>query len=531
MSAAIRVVAPMLACALCLAAPAARADLPPLLERATQVAAAERRVAAAVPSLDVRERAGKASSADLDVLRALYRGRKQPWLAHGIWPSSRMRDLVSLVEGLGDEGLAPADFGAPALTDGIAQADRVVGWLVGALGETSGDLTVLEGAMAATADATVTTEVQLALSLIALERRVATRGTRVNARYLAGRVRAAFEDPGAYAKTLFPTHPGYRRLVSALPRYKALVAAGGFDEMSLEQRLRAEGWLTAPEPASEAAIEQALRELQRAATIEPTGVVDKATKRALGVPASERLRQMLLALERWHQSPTRGLETYIRVNIPAFTAEIWRDGELEAVRAAIVGTLGGQTTRLDRAITRVQVNPPWWVPPGVKIHDLDKRAAINPDFYRENGFRVFTTDAGETRVWMPAGPDNWLGRVIFRWKGGGNIYIHDTPFKERFESVRRVFSHGCVNLEGAVDLARELVVRDGAATAEEFDRKLDSLKTGWIDLRTPVPAFLEYVTVVVDEQGRVGWKPDLYGHDKEELRHIELPVGSDTAQN
>jgi murein L,D-transpeptidase YcbB/YkuD len=132
---------------------------------------------------------------------------------------------------------------------------------------------------------------------------------------------------------------------------------------------------------------------------------------------------------------------------------------------------------------------------------------------------------------MPPGPDNWLGRVIFRWRGGGNIYIHDTPFKERFEAARRQFSHGCVNLERAVELGRDLVVTDGVATAEEYDARLASLKTTFFDLKTPVPAFLEYVTAVADEEGRVGFKPDIYGHDRAEGRHIQVAVPPDTAQN
>lgn len=512
---------------------AARAEeplppLPPPLDAVAAVAAAEVTAEDAGPWDPAR---AVSDSKEREVVRAVYGGQARQRLASGLWPATGARAIADHAATLPEHALDPAAFGVPALAEAIGRADAALATRARALAGAA-STEELGAALRAAAVATRDAELAAVLVVARLERALATRTTKVNTAFLVGRVRRALEDPEAWWAELLPVHAEYLGLLQALPRFRQVVAEGGFAAMSLAARLRWEGWLAAGdgEPAPEE-LAAALRGYQRAHVLEPTGEVDKDTAKTLAVPAHERLRKLLLAIERWQHSPTRNLPTLVRVNIPAFTAEVWRDGELRSVRGAIVGTLGGQTDRLDRAIHRVQLNPPWWVPPGVKRHDLDKRAELNPSFYKENGFRRFVDSEGHERVWMPAGPDNWLGRVIFRWKGGGNIYIHDTPFKERFSAIRRVFSHGCVNLEGAVDLGRELAVADGALTAEEYDRKLDSMKTVWIDLKTPVPAFLEYVTAVPDEQGRVAFKPDLYGHDRREIRHIQVEVPPDTAQN
>ena len=117
---------------------------------------------------------------------------------------------------------------------------------------------------------------------------------------------------------------------------------------------------------------------------------------------------------------------------------------------------------------------------------------------------------------QPPGDGNWLGRVIFRWNahGSNGIYIHDTPFQERFNRVRRAMSHGCVNLEGAVALAREILSLDGALTEAEFDAVLETERTRRVSLKSPIPAFLEYVTVKSAGQGRLGFLPDVYGWNR-----------------
>lgn len=360
----------------------------------------------------------------------------------------------------------------------------------------------------------------LVSTLAQLERMVVPRGERFGRAYLNKRLKIALTDPVNYHKSIYPSHPEYRGLVSALARYKSIVAMGGWDSMLLEERLFLEGWLTNPRSIDEQEITVALKEFQNAHGLVVSGQVDTATMAVLSVSAKERLRHIVVALERWRQSPSRTQTTYLRVNIPAFTIEHWRDGKLISSRRVVVGSTSTPTTRLDRKITHVQVNPPWYVPWTVQQNDLRLRAIDDPEFYARNGFRKLSGGG----LMQPPRPDNWLGQVIFRWTGPGLIFIHDTPFRERFDHPVRCYSHGCVHAESAEELARTLVVDDGALAPGDFDTRLISGATHRIRLKHPIPTYIEYVTVKIDDHGRIGFLPDVYGLDAQEMFHIEAPV-------
>ena len=83
-------------------------------------------------------------------------------------------------------------------------------------------------------------------------------------------------------------------------------------------------------------------------------------------------------------------------------------------------------------------------------------------------------------------------------------------------------SHGCVNLEGAVALAREILRLDGALTEDEFDAVLATERTRRVPLKSPIPAFLEYVTVKSAGQGRLGFLPDVYGWNRSKPRGVTV---------
>ena len=101
------------------------------------------------------------------------------------------------------------------------------------------------------------------------------------------------------------------------------------------------------------------------------------------------------------------------------------------------------------------------------------------------------------------------------------MFVHDSPFQERFESAKRAMSHGCVNMENAIAFAEELAFRFSGLSKRRFERKLDSGKARKIKLRRPLAAFLDYVTVVPGpEKGQLVFLPDVYERlelDKGEL--------------
>ena len=93
-----------------------------------------------------------------------------------------------------------------------------------------------------------------------------------------------------------------------------------------------------------------------------------------------------------------------------------------------------------------------------------------------------------------------------------DVYLHDTPQRSRFSVAQRDYSHGCVRVEEAVELADSLV---GRALGDTI--AIDTLiaRGAWrrVRLTEPVPVHFLYWTAWVDETGRLNFRDDLYGLD------------------
>ena len=91
---------------------------------------------------------------------------------------------------------------------------------------------------------------------------------------------------------------------------------------------------------------------------------------------------------------------------------------------------------------------------------------------------------GRPRLFQSPGPKNALGRVKFEFPNPYAVYLHDTPLKHLFARSRRDFSHGCIRVDKAIELAETLLKDDGNPYAE----KMKSV------LRWPKSAFREALT-------------------------------------
>ena len=93
-----------------------------------------------------------------------------------------------------------------------------------------------------------------------------------------------------------------------------------------------------------------------------------------------------------------------------------------------------------------------------------------------------------------------------------NIYLHDTPAKDKFFNSTRAFSHGCIRLSQPDALAYSMLARKG------MDKPaIDAIWAGGrntrVDLPQPVPVHLVYATAYSDENG-IEFRTDVYGRDR-----------------
>ncbi|WP_070988957.1 L,D-transpeptidase family protein [Halofilum ochraceum] len=330
------------------------------------------------------------------------------------------------------------------------------------------------------------------------------------------------------------------RMAAALERYRRIADQGGWPEVgpgtplnpgdsdprvpSLRERLAATGDLETGGRGGDGnryagRLVEAVIGFQQRHGLAPDGVVGEATRKALDVPARQRVALMEINLRRIEARAIDDDAPVVRVNIPDFRVTLHEKGRVTFSTRAIVGRPEHQTPQMKARITALTLNPAWYVPRTVLRDDLAPRFARDNGYAERHGFHAANSDrpldafdwsgAPMVPVRQAPGPTNALGRIKFEMPNRQAIYLHDTPSRHLFESRRRAFSAGCVRVEEPMELAARLTGVD-ADRLEDMagDGETRTLRLGW-----RIPVQLVYFTAWVDESGRVQFRPDIYGRD------------------
>ncbi|MFN3937136.1 MAG: murein L,D-transpeptidase [Gemmobacter sp.] len=357
----------------------------------------------------------------------------------------------------------------------------------------------------------------------------------------------AAAEPAAFLRGLAPRHPEYARLLKAHARLRAQIAAGGWgppvrakalrpgdtgaEVVALRDRLAAMGHLGRTATATyDSAVQSAVQRFQFEHGLVADGIAHEATIAQINVGPEDRLRAVIVAMERerW-MNHDRGAR-HIVVNLTDFTAKIIDDGIVTFATRAVIGSTVSdkQTPEFSHRMTYMELNPDWTVPPGIIRRDYLPRLQSNPNALRhlqvvdsrgrvvprdQIDFSAYSSRNFPFNLRQPPGASNALGRVKFMFPNPWSIYLHDTPEKHLFARDRRAYSSGCVRLNDPFDFAYVLLSRQEEDPRRAFHRVLDTGRQERIFLKDPVPIHIDYRTAFTDARGRVHYRADIYGRD------------------
>ncbi len=292
------------------------------------------------------------------------------------------------------------------------------------------------------------------------------------------------------------------------------------EPVSLRQRLVQSGDLPATASAGtemDAALTEAVWRFQLRNGLLADGVVGARTLAALNAPVAAQIAQVQLNLARG--TPDRsGYARYVEVNVPGFELRVVDHGEVVLRSRVIVGEKDNETPIFDDRIRYIEINPSWYVPTSI-VPELAEKEARRPGYLAGSGFVWRGIEGSQTLVQKP-GPENALGRIKFLFPNHHSVYLHDTPQRGLFARSQRSLSHGCVRVEKPDELALALL-GDQGWDEHRLQSAYGSTKTRRIELREPVPVFLDYRTAFVDEAGRLNLRADLYGYDRDGITLFE----------
>jgi murein L,D-transpeptidase YcbB/YkuD len=129
-------------------------------------------------------------------------------------------------------------------------------------------------------------------------------------------------------------------------------------------------------------------------------------------------------------------------------------------------------------------------------------------------------DIDPYRVVENPGDANSLGKVKFIMPNDYSIYLHDTPADQLFAKDERALSHGCVRVEKPEELAEYLLSDQDDWDFDKIKEAMQSQEPVQVNLPKPVPVYIVYRTVWVDDDGMVNFREDVYGHDERHLARL-----------
>ena len=376
---------------------------------------------------------------------------------------------------------------------------------------------------------------------------------------------AASDSPAAFLRDLAPESPEYARLMRAKLSLEADLRAGGWGPkvtaskleagndgeqvIALRNRLIAMGFLPrTPSAIYDENLTRAVEVFQSDNGITPDGVAGESTIAEINRTIEDRIKSIVVAMERerWMNSP-RG-DRYVWVNLADFSAQIRDQDKVTFETRAVIGADQGdrRSPEFSDQMELMVINPTWSVPRSITVKEYLPMLQRNP--YAAGHLRItdrrgrtVSRDAVDFTAYtagnfpfamsQPPSDGNALGKVKFLFPNKWNIYLHDTPAKNLFGKEVRAFSHGCIRLAAPFEFAYTLLARQTDDPEGFFAAKLKSGAETPVNLEQPIPVHITYRTAFTDAKGNLQFRRDIYGRDAEiwaalEAAGVRLPDDS-----
>jgi len=326
----------------------------------------------------------------------------------------------------------------------------------------------------------------------------------------------------------------YKALKGQLAKYYNLAKNGGWPQISsskktlkqgvsepaiqmIKRRLQITGEMIGKDTSQvfNDTLENAVRIFQATMGYKANGIITSQLIKDMNVPATERLKQILLNMGRMRWMPIEPDGRLIIVNIPEFVLHVYENKKRAWDMNVVVGKEGHNTTMFSGDLNQVVFSPYWNVPPSIVTKEIIPKLASNPGYLASQNMEETGVDEnGVPKIRQLPGADNSLGRVKFLFPNSFNIYFHDTNAKSLFEKDKRAFSHGCIRLAEPEKMAQYLLRDQPEWTPERIEDAMNSGQEKYVKLKNPVPVIITYYTAWVDDNGQLNFRDDIYSHDE-----------------
>jgi murein L,D-transpeptidase YcbB/YkuD len=280
--------------------------------------------------------------------------------------------------------------------------------------------------------------------------------------------------------------------------------------------------------------------------VDTDGILGRSTHRALTMPLSARIQQIVLSLERVRWLPARLDSPPIIVNIPQFRLFAFRTTEDAARDILQMNVIVGASFRARRTpvfaadMKYVVLRPYWDVPRSILVKELLPQIEADPEWLAANDYEIVQGPGDDAtplaatpenirrlataklRLRQKPGAANALGHVKFIFPNRHNVYLHDTPARALFASSRRAFSHGCIRVSDPMGLLAHVLRNEPEWNEARIAGALQRASPTRISLTHPIRVFILYGTAMAIESGATLFFEDIYEQDARLTNALQL---------
>jgi L,D-transpeptidase YcbB len=330
----------------------------------------------------------------------------------------------------------------------------------------------------------------------------------------------------------FTANQQYTLLKQALQKYDSIAQKGGWQPISapgkiikkgtkapvvssIKKRLQLSGDMSGSDTTQvyNDSLEIAVKKFQQQHGQNPDGAISDSLIAIMNIPVEERMKQILVNMNRLVWMPTQQSERLIEVNVPDFMLNIYEGNRKAFNSKVIVGKEGTNSIMFNGNLNEIVFNPYWNIPASIVQNEIMPAMKKDPNYLKRHNMEIVKQNDSVPAIRQLPGPQNALGKVKFLFPNTYEIYLHDSPQKELFEQKNRALSHGCIRVADAQKLAEYLLKNNPGWTPEKVRQAINSGKEQSVALKEPVPVSITYLTAWVDENGEINFRNDIYGHD------------------
>lgn len=260
-------------------------------------------------------------------------------------------------------------------------------------------------------------------------------------------------------------------------------------------------------------------------------MLDSSRETAIdSISLQQSVQLISINLERWRTEKENISGRYIFINIPSFYLDVVENDSVILSSKVIVGTPEKQTPILSSSVECFTIYPYWHVPRKISVEEYLPIIKNDTAFIARNNFdvldrkgNILNPDSVEWskfhESYFPVvlrqreGPENSLGIIKFIFDNPHAVFLHDTNAKRLFNSKTRAFSHGCIRMEKAVELAHLLVTGVLGGESKYVTKSLKEKTQHWVDLKNPIPIHIRYFTCEFNNNVFFAYT-DVYAEDK-----------------